>query len=90
MAFGLYKELYQECKRTEIRYWFALMEKSLWMLLKIHGFVFQPIGGEVDFYGRVRPYVAAIGDLERNVHAKFPQFLEYFTRDLEPELRPNF
>jgi len=90
MAFGLYREMYHESKRLGIKHWFALMEKSLWLLLKIHGFVFKSIGPEVDFYGMVTPYIVDIADLEKNVHAKFPQFFEYFMENLEPELQPRF
>ena len=90
MAFGLYRAMYQESKRIGIKHWFALMEKGLWMLLKIHGFVFRPIGPEVDFYGMVTPYIVDIADLEKNVYAKFPQFYSYFIENLEPELQPKF
>ncbi len=90
MAFGLYRAIYQECKRTGIKHWFALMERTLWLLLKIHGFVFEPIGPEVDFYGMVTPYVSTISEIEKNVHEKFPQFYEYFMKGLEPDLHPKF
>ena len=89
MAFGLYRAIYQESKRKGILYWFALMEKSLWKLLNIHGLTFRPIGPEVDFLGMVTPYLADIRELEKGVHSKFPQFLEYFTTGLEPELQPK-
>lgn len=72
MAYGLYKAMHQESKRLGITHWFALMEKSLWLLLRINGFVFKPIGPEVDFYGMVMPYIADLSDLEKNVHEKFP------------------
>jgi N-acyl amino acid synthase of PEP-CTERM/exosortase system len=90
MAFGLYRAMYQECKRIKITHWFALMEKSLWMLLKIHGFAFKPVGPEVDFYGMVMPYIADLSELEKNVYTKFPQFFAYFMENLEPELQPKF
>jgi N-acyl amino acid synthase of PEP-CTERM/exosortase system len=90
MAFGLYRAMYHETKRQKLRYWFALMERTLWMLLKIHGFAFRPIGPEVDFYGMVTPYMADICELEQSVYAKFPQFFEYFMENLEPELQPKF
>ncbi|MFA5038145.1 MAG: PEP-CTERM/exosortase system-associated acyltransferase [Candidatus Omnitrophota bacterium] len=90
MAFGLYRSMYHESKRRGIRYWYALMEKSLWLLLKIHGFVFRPVGPEVDFYGLVTPYFVDIADLEQNVYSKFPQFFQFFMQDLEPELQPKF
>ena len=89
MAFGLYRAMYQESKRTGILYWLALMEKSLWKLLSIHGLVFRPIGPEVDFLGPVRPYLAEIRQLEGGIASRFPQFLEYFVTGLEPELRPG-
>jgi N-acyl amino acid synthase of PEP-CTERM/exosortase system len=90
MAFGLYRAMYQESKRTGIVYWFALMERGLWKLLSIHGLAFCPIGPEVDFFGLVSPYLAEIRELEKNVYSKFPQFLEYFLAGLEPELQPKF
>ncbi|MBI5873807.1 MAG: PEP-CTERM/exosortase system-associated acyltransferase [Candidatus Omnitrophica bacterium] len=90
MAFGLYRAIYQECKRVGINHWFALMERSLWTLLKIHGFVFKPIGPEVNFYGTVAPYLADIPELEKSVYMKFPQFFAYFIESLEPELQPKF
>ncbi|MGE5279210.1 MAG: PEP-CTERM/exosortase system-associated acyltransferase [Deltaproteobacteria bacterium] len=90
MAFGLYREIYHESKRLGIRYWYALMEKSLRTLLKIHGFVFAPIGPEVEFYGMVTPYLADIVEMEKNVYQKFPQFFEYFMQRLESELQPHF
>ena len=90
MAFGLYREMYHESKRQGIRYWYALMERTLRTLLKIHGFVFNPIGPEVEFYGMVTPYLADIVEMEKNVHEKFPQFFDYFMQSLEPELQPRF
>jgi len=90
MAFGLYREMYQESKRLGIRYWYALMEKTLRTLLKIHGFVFNPIGPEVEFYGLVTPYLADVSELEKNVHERFPQFFDYFMDHLEPQLQPRF
>lgn len=90
MAFGLYRQMYHESKRIGINHWLALMERSLWLLLKIHGFVFYSLGKEVDFYGKVTPYLANIPELEKNVHQKFPQFFEYFVEGLEPQLQPEF
>ncbi len=89
MAFGLYRAMYQESKRTDILHWFALMEKSLRKLLNIHGLAFRPIGPEIDFWGMVTPYLADIRDLERGVYSKFPQFFDYFMMGLEPELLPK-
>jgi len=54
---GLCDAMYQECRESGINYCLALMEKPLWLLLKLHGFVFRPLGGEVDVYGMVTPYI---------------------------------
>lgn len=89
MAFGLYRAIYQDSKRTGILYWFALMERGLWKLLNIHGLAFCPIGPEVDFLGLVSPYLADIRELEKSVYSKFPQFLEYFIMGLEPQFQPK-
>ncbi len=90
MIFGMYREIYQECKRRGITHFFALMEKSLWLLLRMHHFVFQPIGNEVDFYGKVRPYMCVIKDLEREVHDKMPKSYDYFLNSLEEKYYPKF
>ncbi|HBR15635.1 MAG TPA: hypothetical protein DD723_08905 [Candidatus Omnitrophica bacterium] len=83
MAFGLYRELYQESKRKGITHWYALMEKGLCLLLRIHGFAFVCIGPEVDVYGAVYPYLGKISQIEEDVRKKFPKFFCYFAETLE-------
>ena len=78
MAFGLYREMYHESKCRGISRWYALMEKSLWLLLRIHGFHFDCIGEQVDVYGPVNPYVGFLPVIETDLRAKFPKFYEYF------------
>lgn len=85
MAFGLYRELYRESKKRGITHWYALMEKGLWLLLRIHGFAFEPIGEEVNFYGMVKPYLGQIAKIEEEVRLKFPKFFGYFTEDIAQE-----
>ncbi|MFH1594732.1 MAG: PEP-CTERM/exosortase system-associated acyltransferase [Candidatus Omnitrophota bacterium] len=89
MAFGLYREMYQECKRRRITHWFALMEKGLWLLLRMHHFVFDPIGEEIDCCGPVRPYICDIHKMEEIVSRKSPQFLSYFLDGLDREYQPD-
>ncbi len=81
MAFGLYKKMYQESKRCGITHWYTLMEKELWLLLRIHGFKFASIGQEVDVYGPVRPYLGNVLEIEQEVQKKFPQFFHYFMEE---------
>lgn len=82
MAFGLYREMYHESKRIGVSRWYALMEKSLWLLLRIHGFRFDCIGEEVDVYGAVKPYLGLLPVMEQEVSKKFPKFFEYFTENI--------
>ncbi len=90
MAFGLYREMYQDCKRLGINYWFACMEESLWKLLCFHGFTFHPIGDEIDYYGPVKPYLAKLNEIENSVSRKFPDFFQkYFLEGLESEFWPK-
>jgi N-acyl amino acid synthase of PEP-CTERM/exosortase system len=90
MAFGLYREMYQDCKRRGITHWYAVMEEPLRKLLRSSGFVFHPIGNTVDFYGPVKPYLTALEEMERTVFAEFPGFYNnYFMDGLEPEFRPK-
>lgn len=89
MAFGLYREMYQESKRRGINHWFALMEKSLWLLLRLHGFIFDSIGSEIDMYGPVKPYLAKFEKMEQEVRQKFPHLYTYFLDGLELKLQPS-
>jgi N-acyl amino acid synthase of PEP-CTERM/exosortase system len=91
MAFGMYRELYQESKRIGVTHWVGIMEKSLWLLLRMHSFIFHPIGEEIDFYGKVRPYLATITELEQALYQRSPKFTtEYFLDGLEEQYRPKF
>lgn len=88
IVMGLYKALYQESLRHGVQYWFAAMETSLSRLLERFHFSFDVMGPEVDYYGPVTPYIAAIRNLERSVYRHHPEMLREFTDQLEPELLP--
>ena len=86
---GLYKTLYQASKRQGITHWFAAMERPLLRLLRRYNFDFKPIGPELDYYGPVTPYYAAVAEIEAGVHRRCPEMLAEFVRGLEPELVPT-
>lgn len=69
---GLCNAMYQECSESGINYCFALMEKALWLLLKLHGFVFRPLGGQVDVYGMVIPYIIDVREHGKKGVLKLP------------------
>jgi len=89
LAFGLYRNMYQESKRRGIVYWLALMKTSLWTLLRSHNLVFHQIGDSVDFYGKVEPYICNLEELEVILYQRSPKLLDFFTDGLEEEYRPN-
>ncbi len=66
LTLGLCHALFLECRELGINHCFALMEKPLWMLLRLHGFVFAPVGAEIDYYGKVSPYVIDVIALEKS------------------------
>ncbi|MBI5873808.1 MAG: PEP-CTERM/exosortase system-associated acyltransferase [Candidatus Omnitrophica bacterium] len=72
IALGLCHQMYRECRALGIDHCLALMEKPLWMLLKMHGFLFSPIGPEIDYFGKVTPYLIDIRDLEKKGLFKVP------------------
>lgn len=65
IVIGLCDEIYQSCRRSAITHALALMEKPLWTLLKLQGFIFDPIGPEVDFFGKVTPYLGSALEFEK-------------------------
>ncbi len=90
MVSGIFRLIYQESKRHGVTHWVVAMERSLHVMLKRMGFPFSPIGPEADYYGPVRPYMAEIAALERNIGQFKPETLEYVVKGLEPHLRPAF
>lgn len=64
---GLCGLVYEESMRRGITHWYALMERSLWWLLRLHGFTFRCIGQEIDFFGPVHPYLADLNTIERAI-----------------------
>ncbi len=90
IVLGLYKAMYQHSKRNGITHWYAAMEKTLVRLLWRFGFLFVPIGPEIDYYGPVTPYLADISEVERLAYSKNPKVFWEFMDGLEQEFLPEF
>ena len=90
MAFGLYREIYQECKRLGITHYYAVMEEYLYTLLRMHNFVFHAVGKTVVIYVPVQPYFANIQESEYKINQKMPKLMEYLLDGLEPQYHPRF
>ena len=85
VTIGLCGYAFEESRRQGITHWFALMERSLWGLLRKYGFRFHRIGGEVNVFGPVYPYIVSVFDIEQAV-ARF--LFRHGCPLLEPRLRP--
>jgi N-acyl amino acid synthase of PEP-CTERM/exosortase system len=90
MIFGVYRELYQECKRRGITHLYAIMDSSLCLLLRMHSFVFHAIGQTLDYYGPITPYFANLQESEYKIHQQMPSLMTFFLDGLEPQHRPEF
>lgn len=87
---GLYRLLYQDSKRNGVSHWVVAMERGLHVILKRLGFVFTPIGPEIDYFGPVRPYVASIDVLEGRLYRAAPAAYRYMASGLERTLLPAY
>jgi len=59
---GLCQKMLQELSQTNVHYVFALMERSLRLLLCLYGIRFSCVGEEINFWGPVRPYLLHVKD----------------------------
>jgi N-acyl amino acid synthase of PEP-CTERM/exosortase system len=61
---GLYISLYRESKFRGVTHWFAVMAKSLYVILKRWGISFTQIGPAQDYHGLRAPYLVSIESIE--------------------------
>ncbi len=90
MVFGIYRDIYTYCKRNNINRWLVLMEPSLWRLLSMTNINFERIGGEVECMGIVNPYMLNLSDAEKEMALYHPHYYDYFTKDLDDNLKMKF
>jgi phenylacetate-CoA ligase len=85
----LMKAMYQATKRIGATDWLVAMEISLERLLAQHGFSFQLIGPESDYFGLVAPYRLDLKELDKVIASgRFPA-LDALVVGLEPEFGPQ-
>lgn len=63
LLFGLFRHLYEECRRLDLGYLVAAMEGGLARLLRRLGFHFLPLGGSISYFGEVVPYGATLASM---------------------------
>jgi N-acyl amino acid synthase of PEP-CTERM/exosortase system len=82
----LVKALYQATKRLGATHWIVAIEKSLRRRIARYGLPFQLAGPEVDYYGRVAPYIMSLAELDQVIHGHQFASLDSFPVGLEPAL----
>jgi len=87
---GIYRQIYQECKRRGTTHLFAIMERSLQMLLRKQCIIFNPVGDSINYYGEVKPYMCDIAVSEKYLYRHSPGFLYNILDGLEPVYHPEF
>ena len=60
LLFGLFRHLYEECRRLDLGYLVAAMESGLGRLLRRLGFPFVALGDPISYFGEVVPYGATL------------------------------
>lgn len=84
ILFGLYSIAFQESMRRNITHWCAAMEDSLYNLVDTHGFIFHALGGPIDYYGKVIPYLGILEEIKKNVRGLKLNSQNIFQRFFEP------
>lgn len=76
----LFKKMYMVTKKKGIRYWLASMEDSLFKVLSKYGVRFQALGENyIEYYGRVRPYIAEISQIQEMMSERRPDLWPFFS-----------
>lgn len=74
----MFRKMYQYSKRVGIHYWYAAMEESLVSHIGSMGFKFVPIGPKSDYMGIVRPYIADLREMEKEMRRANWELWEWF------------
>ena len=85
ITLGIFKMIYQCCKRNNITHLLSAMEPYLVRSLAKWQVVFNLIGPEIDYYGPVTPYLLEIADVDRRMSSNIPDLMEEWLNGLEPE-----
>jgi N-acyl amino acid synthase of PEP-CTERM/exosortase system len=71
ITIGLIRGALEMCRDHDIQYGCAVMERSLIRLLGRLGFVFEQIGGLIEYHGARQPCVASVDQIASNAEGSF-------------------
>ena len=81
--------VYHATKRLGATHWLIAIEKPLRRRLARYGLPFQLAGPEVDYYGRVAPYIMNVAEFDRVIIGRQFAVLDDFALGLSPGLWPE-
>lgn len=73
---GLYQCIYQESVTLRLTYWYAVMVRGLFSLLRRWGVIWEKVGEQVEYHGQRTPYLANIEENARSAALLNPRLLE--------------
>ena len=85
----LIEAVYHATKRLGATHWLIAIEKPLRRRLARYGLPFQLAGPEVDYYGRVAPYIMNMAEFDRVIIGRQFAALDDFALELPPGLWPE-
>ncbi|MBU0994701.1 MAG: PEP-CTERM/exosortase system-associated acyltransferase [Proteobacteria bacterium] len=89
IVYGLFRLIYQITKKMGFTHWCMISEKFLFEALSHMGFLFYPIGHEVDYHGLRTPYIAFIDEMESYWITEKPDFILFLAEGLEEQYWPK-
>lgn len=85
----LVKAVYHATKRLGATHWLIAIEKPLRRRLARYGLPFELAGPEVDYYGRVAPYIMNMAEFDRVIIGRQFAALDDFALAMPPGLWPE-
>jgi len=79
ITIGLFKALLEISSQFDLEHWVAAMEPGLIRLLTRFGIRFQPLGPQIEYYGRRQPCYGSIRTLANDLYAARPEIWRFAT-----------
>ena len=86
LLYGIFRLLYHLSRMKGIDFWCMISEQNLFEAVTYMGFIFHPIGLEVNFHGLRTPYIAFLDELEDYWIKEKPEFMIFLAEGLEKNI----
>lgn len=80
---GLYRAVYQKCKRLGITHMYMITEDKLFHALYKFGFIFKKVGEPVEYHGKRTPFATSWHVIEEHMDKKHRDLLTFLRFNLE-------